>query len=740
MSKELKIILPYPNDFTMGYLSGVLKVPHRFLFLVETEQKIYKKNITFDYNELREGKIWAVGAEVLKHLFRITGVTKYNGTVQKLYSKEIDAEVEVGILIDPSIIQVYPTKERMILQAINSLLNHTENSHEKNYIIAETKDEINKIIEEIDKSDKLVIDLETSSLYPHKGKILLYVFSTAPHNGFVIPEDLVTDDLRQKFNEWFTNKHLIFHNLKFDYKWLKFNGYRLHSDLDKLDDTMLMAYCIDENESKGLKELALKYTDLGDYERELQSTKKKLCKMFRIKLSDFSYEMLPPEVLGQYAVRDGDATSQLYEIFINKLGRPSHYILMLEYSLHLIDVELNGGPINVERLKETEQEYLQKLQSYKDILSEVVGDHLPDFNPASPKQVATVLYDILGYEVIKTTDSGAPSTDQNTIENLKKQKDHPFLDALINFRKTQKFYSTYILPIKENLDYDNRIRTNFNVTGTVSGRLSSSGTINFQNIPSRDKVIKSLFTTSRKGWYIYQQDLQTAEVWMAAYLSGDEFLQNVFLSGGDFHGHVAKRVFNLDCEASEVKQKYPELRQAAKAITFGIMYLAGPGKIAEELGISKNKAKEYIDAYFNEARGLKKWLEEQENFIKNHGYIKSVFGRVRRVPEVFSPNKYIAAHAVKSAVNFLIQSPTNDLNMIAFCRTMDRVKLLGLEFYPFTLVHDSIVAEIPDLETGKTFLNIFREEVAKVFPDAFKPIGVEAEAGDSWANLTIPID
>ena len=138
----------------------------------------------------------------------------------------------------------------------------------------------------------------------------------------------------------------------------------------------------------------------------------------------------------------------------------------------------------------------------------------------------------------------------------------------MQYRKSFKFYTTYVLAIKENLDEDGRIRTNFNITGTVSGRLSSSGTINFQNIPSKDKDIKKLFVPEEKDWFIYQQDLKTAEVWMAAYLSDDKFLQEVFKSGGDFHGHVAKRVFKLDCDSNEVKEKYPELRQAAKAINY----------------------------------------------------------------------------------------------------------------------------------------------------------------------------
>jgi DNA polymerase-1 len=170
------------------------------------------------------------------------------------------------------------------------------------------------------------------------------------------------------------------------------------------------------------------------------------------------------------------------------------------------------------------------------------------------------------------------------------------------------------------------------------------------------------------------------------------------------------------------------------------MYLAGPGKIAQELGIAKAKAKQYIDAYFEEAKDLKKWLSAQVDFVKKYGYVKSIFGRIRRVPEVYSTNQYISEHAVKSAVNFLIQSPTNDLNLIAFCNAMKKVRESGLEFYPFTLVHDSVVAEIPNIPVGEEFLRIFREEIAKVFPDAFSVIGVDAEVGDTWADLKTKIN
>jgi DNA polymerase I-like protein with 3'-5' exonuclease and polymerase domains len=190
------------------------------------------------------------------------------------------------------------------------------------------------------------------------------------------------------------------------------------------------------------------------------------------------------------------------------------------------------------------------------------------FNPNSVNQLRTVLFDYVGLTPTgKLTKTGALSTDAEVLEELSEQ--HPLPQAILKVRQLGKIQNTYVSKILPELDKDGRIRTNFNLIFTTSGRLSSSGKFNAQQIPRDDPIIKGCIRAP-SGYKIVSQDLTTAEVYYAAVLSGDKNLQAVFATGGDLHSSIAKMVFDLPCEAAEVKKLFGSLRQAAKAITFGI--------------------------------------------------------------------------------------------------------------------------------------------------------------------------
>jgi DNA polymerase I-like protein with 3'-5' exonuclease and polymerase domains len=183
-------------------------------------------------------------------------------------------------------------------------------------------------------------------------------------------------------------------------------------------------------------------------------------------------------------------------------------------------------------------------------------------------QLRKVLFDYVGLSPTgKITKTGAISTDAEVLEEL--SEEHPLPKALLHMRKLSKIRSSYIVKILPELDKDQRIRTNFNLTFTTSGRLSSSGKFNAQQIPRDDPIIKGCIKAPA-GYKIVSQDLTTAEVYYAAVLSDDKEMMKVFTSGGDLHSTIAKMVFNLPCEVSQVKSLYGTMRQAAKAITFGI--------------------------------------------------------------------------------------------------------------------------------------------------------------------------
>jgi DNA polymerase I-like protein with 3'-5' exonuclease and polymerase domains len=199
-------------------------------------------------------------------------------------------------------------------------------------------------------------------------------------------------------------------------------------------------------------------------------------------------------------------------------------------------------------------------------------------------------------------------------------------------------------------------------------------------------------------------DLTTAEVYVAAKLADDEALMDVFRSGGNFHSSIAHKVFRLNCDVNDVAEHFSTQRQAAKAVTFGIMYGAGPKKISEQVTkdsgsyFSVSEAKEVIDDYFQSFHKLKAWLESNQKFIEQNGFIYSFFGRKRRLPNVASEDAGIRSHSIRSGLNFLVQSPASDINLLGGIDMSEHIRTHNMKSRIFALVHDSILAEVPEDE------------------------------------------
>jgi len=274
---------------------------------------------------------------------------------------------------------------------------------------------------------------------------------------------------------------------------------------------------------------------------------------------------------------------------------------------------------------------------------------------------------------------------------------------ILDIRQKSKIKNTYLDKIFPNLDKDSRLRTGFNLHTTTSGRLSSSGKLNMQQLPRDNPIVKGCIM-ARPGYRIVAMDLTTAEMYDAAVLSGDEALKDVFRSGGNFHNNIAHKVFKLKCLPEEVQKLFPKLRQAAKAVSFGILYGAGAKKISDEVTkesgtyFSPAEAQEVIDDYFSVFHKLKDWIETNKSFIEQNKYIYSFFGRKRRLPNVSSKDRGISGHAIRSGLNFLVQSVASDVNLLGAIETHAEIKAKKLGARIFALVHDSILAEVPEHE------------------------------------------
>ena len=291
------------------------------------------------------------------------------------------------------------------------------------------------------------------------------------------------------------------------------------------------------------------------------------------------------------------------------------------------------------------------------------------------------------------------------------------------------------------LDKDSRLRTGFNLHGTTSGRLSSSGKMNMQQIPRDNPIVKGCMRAA-KGNKIVAMDLTTAEVYVAAVLAKDENLMDVFRQGGNFHSTIAKLVFNLPCEAEDVAEHYSTQRQAAKAVTFGIMYGAGANKISQQVtadsgkNFSKGDAQEVIDDYFRQFHKLKKWIDHSSKYIMDNGFIYSQYGRKRRLPNVRSDNQGIQSHEVRSGLNFLVQSVASDINLLGAIDTHNHIKSINKtkEMRIFALVHDSILAEVDEGYVDE-YMEIVQKCIQKdrgiYIPGC--PVGCDFDVGDDYS-------
>jgi len=622
-------------------------------------------------------------------------------------------------------------------------------SHEKDYCFIETQSQLDKYTQELDDATTLVVDIETTSVSPHTGVILGIAISTRPHQGLYVSSELVYKH-KEWFHNLFKNRKCIFHNSKFDTNYMETE---LGFEFPDYEDTMLLHYCLEEAVgTHGLKPLALRFTDLGDYERELDDYKKSWARKNKVKLADFNYGMLPSDILAPYACKDADATFQLYMKFKPLVDKSEEFnrlysTILLPATHAMKRLEKNGGPIEIEQVTYLTEQYTIDMEEcleeimMSDAVQRFERTQGKDFNPNSTYHLRELFFNILNMKVTKKTETGAPSTDKEVLANM----GHPLADAILDLREKTKLAGTYISNIRNGVDKDGRLRSGFNIHGTTSGRLSSSGNLNYQNIPRDNKDIKKLFR-ARPGYKIIQCDLGTAEVYYAAMLSGDEFLQKAFIDKLDFHSYVAKQMFNLPEAVNEVKKLHPNERQYAKAITFGIMYQAGPAKIAETVNkdakpgeeISVPQSKQFINKYFSEAKMLKKFIDSSNQQIENHAFIYSFFGRKRRLPEAKSPNQGVAKHAIRSGVNFLVQSVASDINILG---VIDLIKWIEDNDYleailPFTVVHDSIVAEVRE-DLIDTYIENARRCIQTdrglTIPGC--PIKVDFEVGPSWGEL-----
>jgi DNA polymerase I-like protein with 3'-5' exonuclease and polymerase domains len=707
--------------------------------------KLLKKDVDLVVDLEPYNYVILVGAEAAKEYAKISSVTNMAG--------QLVADKFIAIS-NPAMLAFKPEGKPDFDRAVDRIHKYIKGSLQPLVTgdfkgIDDTQEAKEFFREILDNAQGFVAwDTETTALYPRDGYVLGVSMSYKSKHGRYILTDCLDDECLDLMREIIKNFSTVFHNMKFDYKMIKY-----HLDLDfdrsRVHDTMVMHYVLDETDSHGLKQLALKYTDYGDYDAELDDFKKEYCAKNGILQDDFTYDLIPFDVISRYASIDTAVTFDLFQKFwpiVQKNGNllKVYKEILIPGTLFLMDMEEVGIPVDKERMAAANVYLDEQIAQAQEVVygfdevKRFEKDTGKIFNPNSVLQLRVVLFDYLGLQPTgKKTATGAISTDAEVLEQL--SEEHPLPAAILKVRQLGKIQNTYISKILPEIDMDGRIRTNFNLIFTTSGRLSSSGKFNAQQIPRDNPIIKGCIKAI-EGYKIVSQDLTTAEMYYAAVLSGDKNLQQVFSSGGDFHSTIAKMVFSLPCPVEDVKKLYGSMRQSAKAISFGILYGSGANKVSQTVSKATGQpypveqAREDIKAYFSKFSKLKKWLNDRKTFIEANGYTYSFFGRKRRLPNVFSSDKGIAAHEVRSGINAEVQSLASDVNLLGAMRTAAEIKASNIDAKIFMLVHDSIVALVKT-EDVERYCEVLKRNTQHEWGCEIPstPIGVDQDIGDDYS-------
>jgi DNA polymerase-1 len=509
-------------------------------------------------------------------------------------------------------------------------------------------------------------------------------------------------------------------NAKYDKLILRSAGVNL-AGLDF--DTMLASYVLDPGRrSHGLDVLALEFLD------HTMTSYADLCGKGR---SAIPFDECPVEAARDYSCEDADMTLRLRKIFEPQLE--SHELTRLLDGVEiplvavLAEMEWNGIAIDLPWFSSLKQRFQAEREAVEKRIYEAAGT---EFNINSNLQLREILFGKLNLPVIKKTSTGA-STDASVLTELAEQG-HELPTLLMEYRELAKLESTYLdaLPRLVN-PKTGRLHTSFNQTVASTGRLSSSDP-NLQNIPIRRELGKDIRRgfIPRKGWLLLAADYSQIELRLLAHLSRDVAFVEAFQAGGDIHRQTAAVIF--DVPVAEVTST---MRARAKTINFATIYGQGPHALSLQLGIEHAEAKEFISRYFERFQGVRNYLDSMVAFAREHGYVQTIFGRRRYIPELRERNFNIRAFGERTAANSPIQGSAADLIKIAMIRIDDALKTRQLQSKMLLQVHDELVFEaLPEeLEQVQQLVKYEMEHAAELSV----PLVVDLGVGKNWLETKL---
>ncbi|TVR33012.1 MAG: DNA polymerase I [Balneolaceae bacterium] len=589
------------------------------------------------------------------------------------------------------------------------------------YQLAVTEDEIIEVVAQLSNAKDLCFDTETDSSDPILAMLVGISLSAKAEFAWYIPVN-VEDALPQErvktlLAPLFENEESrkIAHNYKFDYLVLKRAGFELKGPVF---DTMVAGYLLDANQRLKMDSLSKKYLNYEPIPIQNLIGKGKGQK---------SMADIPYAEIVNYACEDADVTYRLFEVLLEKLKEDEllDFAGRLEFPLItvLADMERIGIKIDTDMLKKFSEELTHDLEKMEKTIFEKTGE---EFNLNSPQQLGKVLFEKMEIPAGKKTKTGQYSTSEDVLSGLANEHEVPAL--VLDYRSLSKLRSTYVDALPKLLNPETgRIHTDFNQTVAATGRLSSSNP-NLQNIPIRTKrgrEIRKAFVPEQ-GYKMLAADYSQVELRVIASISGDENMIKAFKDGEDIHARTAKEIFDL----TSLDDVTPNHRRKAKEVNFGIPYGVSAYGLASRLGISNTEGKEMIDQYFERFPGIKTYIDETIKFAKENGYVSTLMGRRRYIPDINSRNWNVRGFAERMAINMPIQGTAADIIKLAMIDIHDYLADQNLKSRMLLQVHDELIFEIAEDEA-----EIIPQKIKEFMQEAFEldvPLDVEMGLANNW--------
>ena len=589
------------------------------------------------------------------------------------------------------------------------------------YQLLDTEEKRKDFIQIIKTKKVFSLDTETTDIDPIKAELVGMSFSFAENQAFYVPipadQDAATKIVNE-FKEVLENEQTlkVGQNIKYDILVLSHYGIDVKGPMF---DTMIAHYVLQpelRHNMDYLAEIYLHYRTIPI--EDLIGAKGK---------NQGNMRNLSPEAIYKYACEDADVTLKLQRVLEKELQDSGAASLFYDIEMPLVPVlaymEKNGVQIDTEALKETSQHFTARMNQIEEEIYQLAG---MEFNVSSPKQVGEVLFDRLKIvNKAKKTKKGQYVTSEEVLEGLRTK--HEVVGKILDYRGLKKLLSTYIdaLPLLIN-PQTGKIHTSFNQTVTATGRLSSSNP-NLQNIPIRNedgKEIRKAFIPE-EGCEFFSADYSQIELRIMAHLSGDPNMIEAFREGDDIHAATAAKVYKIGID--EVTR---EQRSKAKTANFGIIYGISVFGLAERMNVPRSEAKELIDGYFQTYPQIKEYMDKSIEKARENGYIETIFGRKRYLPDINSHNAVVRGYAERNAINAPIQGSAADIIKVAMVNIYHRFLKENIRSKMILQVHDELNFSVYPEEKEKV-QQIVIEEMEKAYAMQV-PLRADCGWGKTW--------